>query len=134
MTSPGDIMKQESLPLGETATLTKETARGFHDRAGRFQIDQEGGTLADRWRSAFFNVRDGDQENRRQGEDSSALSSEQERAREVHQGHFTLRTETVQGIVGRGGRFNGSGEGGTLGDRLVSDWFNFREAQQGAEG
>lgn len=129
MSSPNDIMREESLPLGKGITLSKETAKGFFDRANRFQADSEGTFLADRWCSNFFNVRSSDQENPPQVKEDSKISQSPGSSREADEGHFTMSTESVRGFVDRGGRFKGSGEGGDLGDRLVSDWFHFRQRE-----
>jgi hypothetical protein len=135
MSSLSDIIIEESLPPGKTVTLSRETARGFVDRANRFQVDPEGTFLADRWASGFFNVREAEQETVPQTEEGFKVSQGPPSSGEADERHFAVRTETVRGFVNRGGRFSASGEGGNLGDRLVSDWFNFRQraAESGAE-
>jgi hypothetical protein len=129
MSSPNDIIREESLPLGKTITLSQETAKGFVDRANRFRVDAEGTFLADRWCSNFFNVRSSDPENPPKMNEGFKSSPGPGSSREADAGHFTMSTESFRGFVDRGGRFQGSGEGGDLGDRLVSDWFNFRQTQ-----
>ena len=131
MSSPNQIISEESMPLGKTITLSKETAKGFVDRANRFRVDPEGKFVADRWTSNFFNVRSSDQVNAPQGNESSKISQDPGRLREADEGHFTVSTESVNGLVGRGGRFVASGDGGDLGDRLVSEWFNIRLFEAG---
>jgi hypothetical protein len=136
LTSPKTTVQEESLPSRDTITLTKETCSGFIDRANRFRVDSDGAFLADRWRSDFFHVRSGDQEGEataQSGGQFSQASLGPEAPREVDEGHFTMRIETVRGFVDRGGRFVGSGEGASLGDCLVSDWFNVREAEPAAQ-
>jgi hypothetical protein len=135
MNSPNAMIREESRPAGDTLTLTKETASGFVDRANRFQPDSDGAFLADRWRSGFFNVRSDRQESDATAEAGGRFpqaSPDAGAAREADAGHFTVRTERVRGFVDRGGRFVGAGKGITLGDYLVSDWFNVRRSKADA--
>jgi hypothetical protein len=129
MSSPNDIVVEQSGPLGNAITLTKETDSGFIDRANRFQLDPDGTFLADRWHSGFFNVRgvgEASEASTGPGSGSSRVSQDPSASRKADERHFTMRIEAVRGFVDRGGRFVGNGEGGSLGDRLVSDWFNVR--------
>jgi hypothetical protein len=134
-------MREQSQPLGNSLTLIRQAARGFVDRANRFQTEPEGAFLAERWCSGFFNVR------RAHLGIAVAAGADDERSpaaqapgalRESNEAMFTITLETVRGFIDRGGQFvpdeAGDREGDSLGDRWVSGWFNVRSAQTTVAG
>jgi hypothetical protein len=134
MNSPSDINKAESLPIGDTITMTKETARGLINIDNRFQVDSQGAFFADRWTVGFFNLRSNPSDGDGQAEKAFKELPHPHPAPTANENHFTLRIETKSGFIDRGGRFNVSGDGGNTGDRFVSEWFNLRLASEKVTG